>query len=149
MSIGVFAAPVANRRKRLQRMQAMIAPPVRSIDESTEDILLELSGGCTKTEWELNRYIELCLQDVKVSAVAKGFKLEPRHMRRIYLFLMSAGMNRWIRGQHAALASLSDPGTLLFVIKARRNRKSWVSIANSLSAYWNDQISTSQLLERV
>lgn len=149
MSIGAFAKPLANRRRRLQRMQAMIAPPVRSIDETTEDMLLELSGGSTKTEWELNRYIELCLQDVKVSAVAKGFKLEPRHMRRIYLFLMSAGMNRWIKGQHAALATLSNPGSLLFVIKARRNRRSWVAIANSLSAFWNEQISTSQLLERV
>lgn len=137
-----------NRKRQLSKLQARIAPPVRAIDRKSSDILQEVTGRTERSADAFRRYLDVSLEDAQLAAVVHGYSLNESALHRIYVRLINAGMDQWVRGQHVGLASIANPETLLFIARARQRKRSWDDIANGLRRYFRREYCSRELLAK-
>jgi len=105
-----------------------------------------VSGHSEHTAASFKSYLEICLEDAQLAAVAHGYSLNERSLHKIYIRLLDVGMDEWIRGQHAALASIGSAETLLYVVRSRQRKRDWNAIATGLRRYLYRQVAPQELL---
>jgi len=134
------------RIKKMRQLQARIAPPVRLVDQHPSQTRTEVSGRSEKTAAAFKAYLAAGLEDAQLAAVAHGYSLTERSLHKIYLRLIEAGMDRWVRGQHVALASIATPETLLYIARSRQRKRDWATIAQGLGKFYANEVQPQELL---
>lgn len=115
------------------------------IQNATIELINGIANGAEASQ-DLKDYFELCLEDAQIAKICEKRKLKFEHKVKIFRSLASAGLNRWIKGRNAALASFSDYTAFLFLVRAIRKGTDYHTISNELAGYWNGKIDPHKLL---
>lgn len=134
------------RIKKMRRLQARIAPPVRLITQTEPDTRAQITGRTEKSAAAFKAYLTMGLEDAQLAAVAHGYSLSERSLHKIYLRLIDVGLDKWERGQHIALSSIATPETLLFIARSRQRKRDWNTIASGLGKFFRREIAPQELL---
>ncbi len=156
--LGVKQLIPGGRARKLVDLERKISPkPVSEgmDDDSEEQIIqsatIELINGLangTDSSDEFKEYIAICREDPQIENLVTKRKLSEDTMIKMFRMLASSGLNRWIKGRNAALATFSEYTTLLFVVRALRKGTDWPSISSELALYWNGKTDAHALLSQ-
>ena len=112
-------------------------------------IIMLLSRRSDDGDRALADYLDLCEADEAVAKVMEMEKLSRSSLIDIYGHLLTNGLDRWVKGHHAALSSIAYPEPLYFASRAPNKGMNWREIAFSLLEYWEDSIPEGELWDRV
>ena len=97
----------------------------------------------------LAAYIDFCESDQLVAEVMKTEQLSRSDLENMYRHLSANGLDRWVKGHHAALSSIAYPAPVFYVSRARNKGMEWKRIAYALLEYWEGNLSDQELRDRV
>ena len=97
----------------------------------------------------LTAYFELCESDEHVAEVMKMEQLSRSGLHEIYRHLLANGLDRWVKGHHAALSSIAYPDPLYFASRAPNKGMEWREVAHALLQFWEGHLSKQELRDRV
>jgi hypothetical protein len=112
-------------------------------------IIILLSRRPDDGERALAEYIDLCESDEGVAKVMETEQLSRSGLQEIYGHLLANGLDRWVKGHHAALSSIAYPEPLYFASRAPNKGMGWREIAFSLLEYWEGRLPEGELFDRV
>jgi len=156
--LGVKQLIPGGRARKLLELERKISPrPVsEGMDDETDDMVMQsatielingLANGSESTE-EFKQYMAICAEDPQIQKLVTKRQLTEDTLIKMFRMLASSGLNRWIKGRNAALATFSDYTTLLFVVRALRKGTDWPSISSELAMYWNGKTDAHTLLSQ-
>jgi hypothetical protein len=137
------------RSSKRRKLQSQIYCPEPLASNPVIYIIMLLSRRSDDADRALNEYLDLCESDESVGKVMKTEQLSRSHLVDIYSHLLANGLDRWVKGHHAALSSIAYAEPLYFASRAPNKGMDWRHIAFSLLEYWEQRIPEGELSDRV
>lgn len=137
------------RSSKRRKLQLQICTPNPVTLSPVVYVIMLLSRRPDDGERALAAYFDLCESDERVAEVMKTEQLSRSGLQEIYRHLLANGLDRWVKGHHAALSSIAYPEPLYFASRAPSKGMDWSEIAFALLEYWGGYISDDELRDRV
>jgi hypothetical protein len=112
-------------------------------------VIMLLSRRSDDGDRALADYLDLCESDEGVAKVMQMEQLSRSGLQEIYGHLLVNGLDRWVKGHHAALSSIAYPEPLYFASRAPNKGMGWREIAFLLLEYWEERLPEGELCDRV
>jgi hypothetical protein len=137
------------RSSKRSKLQSQIYCPKPLASNPVTYVIMLLSRRSDDGDRALADYLDLCESDEAVAKVMEMEQLSRSSLIDIYGHLLTNGLDRWVKGHHAALSSIAYPEPLYLASRAPNKGMSWREIAFSLLEYWEHSIPEGELWDRV
>ena len=137
------------RSSKRRKLQLQICTPNPVSPNPLVYAIMLLSRRPDDADRALAAYFELCESDERVAEVMRTEQISRSGLHEIYRHLLANGLDRWVKGHHAALSTIAYADPLYFASRAPNKGMEWREVAYALLRYWEGSLSNQELRDRV